>query len=144
MSTLHTCQALIATCIDYRLQDYIVKWIGKNFAPRTYDRVAFAGGVLNIDTVLKQITIAVNLHHIKKVVLVNHEDCGAYGKTGTPEKHEEDLKKAEIKIKKLFPNLEVSLYYLHLDGTFEPLNLNANIKNPHLIQFKRFFKFPSL
>ena len=143
MSTIHSCQAIIVTCIDFRLQQFISKWIDKHFIPKTYDRVAFAGGILNQDVVLKQIEIAVKLHHIKKVVLINHEDCGAYGKLGTPEKHEEDLKKAEDKIKKLFPELEVSIYYLHLDGTFEPLNLNANMKSSHLT-FKRFFKFPSL
>lgn len=149
MSTIHSCQALIATCIDYRLQEYIDKWIDKKFIPKTFDRMAFAGGVLNLDTVLKQIGIAVKLHHIKKVVLINHEDCGAYGKAGTPQKHEEDLKKAEGKIKKLFPSLEVNLYYLHLDGTFEPLNPVLNINHsryPHisLPSFGRFFKRPLL
>src|SRR3989344_6384455 len=131
MSNIHSCQAIIVTCIDFRLQEYIDNWIDKKFIPKTFDRVAFAGGVLNLDTVLKQIGIAVNLHHIKKVVLINHEDCGAYGKTGTPEKHEQDLKKAEIKIKKLFPDLEVNLYYLHLDGTFELLNLGLTAQSSH-------------
>lgn len=72
-----------------------------------------------METILGQIDIAVRLHHIKKVVLVNHEDCGAYGESGTPEKHAEDLKNAKEGVNQAYPDLEVGTYYLHLDGTFE-------------------------
>ena len=118
----HTAQALILTCIDFRLQEAINKWISENFAPRTFDRVALAGGVKNLDIILSQIEIALRLHHIKKVILVNHEDCGAYGEMSTPEKNAKDLKNAKEKITQAYPNLEVGLYYLHLDGVFEPIN----------------------
>ncbi len=42
-----------------------------------------------------------------------------YGPGGTEEHHEEDLKEAEEKIRRIFPHLEVDTYYLNLDGTFE-------------------------
>ena len=42
-----------------------------------------------------------------------------YGPGGTEEHHEEELDKAEDKIRRLFPHLEVDTYYLHLDGRFE-------------------------
>lgn len=115
----HTAQALVVTCIDFRLQEAINNWISQNFAPKTFDRVALAGGVKNLDTILSQIDIARRLHRIKKVILINHEDCGAYGKRGTHEKHVGDLTKASKKIKSLFPKLEVKTFYLHLDGIFE-------------------------
>lgn len=114
----HGCEAIVVTCIDFRLQQYINKWIDENFSPFSFDRVAFAGGVKNLETILEQIGISKKLHNIQKVILVNHEDCGAYGETGTPEKHSEDLKNAATKIKTLFPDLEISLYYLQLDGKF--------------------------
>ena len=115
----HSCEAVVVTCIDFRFQDFISQWISQNLPPKSYDRVAFAGGVKNLETILGQIEISKRLHDIKKVVLINHEDCGAYGEQGTPEKHSEDLKNAATKIKELHPDLEVETYYLHLDGTFE-------------------------
>ncbi len=115
----HSCEAVIITCIDFRLQDAINNWISENYSPNTFDRVALAGGVKELDTILKQIDISVRLHHINKVVLINHEDCGAYGESGTKEKHSQDLKKAAERTRKSYPNLIVDTYYLHLDGTFE-------------------------
>lgn len=115
----HACEAVVVTCIDFRFQEYINNWISQNFSPRSFDRVAIAGGVFDFAYVLKQVEISYRLHHIKKVVLINHEDCGAYGETGTAEKHTENLKNAASKVKEQFPELAVDTYYLHLDGTFE-------------------------
>lgn len=115
----HQAEAVIVTCIDFRFQDYINKWIAENFQSKTFDRVALAGGVKNIDIIMEQIDIAHRLHHIKKVVLINHEDCGAYGAAGTPEKHAEDLKNAASQIKQQYPNLIIETYYLHLDSTLD-------------------------
>lgn len=117
----HKAETIIVTCIDFRLQEAIDSWIAQNFASRTFDRVALAGGVKNLDTIMGQIEIAHRLHQIKKAVLINHEDCGAYGETGTLEKHAEDLKATKQKIKELYPDLEIDLFYLHLDGSFEPV-----------------------
>lgn len=123
----HSCEALVITCIDFRFQEYIHNWIAENLPPKSYDRVAFAGCVKNFDTILDQVRISKRLHHIKKVILINHEDCRAYGTENFPDseaehqKHEEDLKVASEKIKSEFPELEVKMYYLHLDGSFEQI-----------------------
>lgn len=114
----HKAEALIVTCIDFRLQEAINQWISQNFSPKTFDRVALAGGVKNLDIIMGQIEIAKRLHGIKKVVLINHEDCGAYGDEGTEEKHRDDLHVAKEKIQSKFPDLAVDTYYLHLNGTF--------------------------
>lgn len=77
-----------------------------------------------MDTILGQIDIAKRLHHIKKVILINHEDCGAYGDppAGGPEKHAEDLKNAAAALKQRYLDLAVETYYLHLDGAFEQIS----------------------
>lgn len=115
----HQAESIIVTCIDFRLQNAIDSWISQNFHSGTFDRVALGGGVKNLEIILAQVDIAVRLHHIKKVALVNHEDCGAYGESGTLEKHIEDLKKAKDRISKKHPDLKVETYYLHLDGILE-------------------------
>lgn len=122
MTNDHHCEAIIVTCIDFRFQQYINDWIAQNFSPKSFDRVSIAGGVFDLNYVLKQIEISKRLHHIKKVVLINHEDCGAYGESGTAEKHSEDLKNAAAKIQEQYPNVEINIYYLLLNGTFQQIS----------------------
>lgn len=118
MST-HDCDAFIVACIDFRFQKFIKKWLEENFPDKTYDYVGFAGATKDLETIKKQLDISVRLHHIKEVVLIHHEDCGAYGAEGNYGRHVVDLKKAGQTIRTLYPNLLVSLFYLHLDGEFE-------------------------
>lgn len=118
----HGCEAIVITCIDYRFQEYIHNFLEEHFQPKTYDRVAFAGAAKNLETILSQIEVANRLHHIKKAVLINHEDCGAYGSKGHIDHHVSDLHQASKTIKERFPHLEVETYYLHLNGTFEQIS----------------------
>lgn len=118
----HTCAAFVATCIDFRIQKTVEEWLNKNVGERQYDRVAWAGGILDLDGILKQLAISVRLHSVKKVILMNHEDCGAYGETGNFERHKADLSSAAKKVQSLYPALTVETYYVHLDGTVEQVD----------------------
>ena len=111
--------AVVVHCIDFRLQKHLDPWLHKHFGHDNYNRVSLAGGVLEFDTVSKQIEISDRLHKIKKVILINHEDCGAYGDAGNYERHKEDLEKAAIKLGEECSHLDVETYYLYLDGKFE-------------------------
>ncbi len=113
------CEALVVHCMDYRLQKYLNDWFDEKIGSGNYDRVVIAGGVLDIYTILRHIELAVRLHQIRKVVLINHEDCGAYGSAGSLGRHTQDLLEAERKIHALYMSLSVEKYYLKLDGTFE-------------------------
>ena len=121
MST-HKCDALVVSCIDFRFQRYIHKWLDKNFKNKAFDYVGFAGATKNLQIILWQLDISVRLHKIKEVILIHHEDCGAYGKESTRKNHTRDLKKAKRSINKLYPRLMVILYYLQLNGKFEKIN----------------------
>lgn len=118
----HSAEAIVITCIDYRFQEYIHNWLDKNFEAKTYDRGAFAGAAKSLEIILSQIEVAYKLHHIKKVILINHEDCGAYGNKGHLDHHVRDLHHAAKTIKEHFPKLEIETYYLHLNGTFESIS----------------------
>lgn len=122
MKHLHTCDALVVSCIDFRFQKYIRKWLDENFGDKTYDYVGYAGSTKEFDHFLKQLDISVKLHDIKHVVLMHHEECGAYGAQSTPEKHAEDLLKARAVIKKRYPKLKIDLFYILLDGNFKEVN----------------------
>lgn len=117
----HICDAIVVTCMDFRLQKFIEDWVNQQVGEKQYDRVAWAGGVLDWDNVMKQIDTSKRLHQIKKVLLINHEDCGGYGAAGTPQKHREDLLKAKNQVNQKYSDLTVQTYYLHLDGTFEEI-----------------------
>ena len=116
------CDAIIVSCMDFRLQDFIYDWAIKRFGQRNHDRVAWAGAAKNVDLTLEQVGLSKKLHNISIVVLINHEECGAYGAEGTPEKQAADLKFAATKINEQNPDLTVETYYLHLDGTFKKVD----------------------
>lgn len=113
---MHTCSSLIVSCIDFRIQSFVEDWARKNLGEKNYDRVSWAGGVLKLDEIMGQVDISVRLHGIKKVILMNHEDCGAYGQAGTEDKHRHDLLSAADKIKNKYPDLSIETYFVRLDG----------------------------
>ncbi|MFA6532474.1 MAG: carbonic anhydrase [Patescibacteria group bacterium] len=119
----HTCDAFVVACIDFRFQKYLKQWLEENMSQvnKTYDFVGYAGSTKNLDTIMGQLDISVRLHQVKEVILVHHEECGAYGAESTHDRHSEDLNKAKKIILEKYPNLKVDLFYLHLDGTFEKI-----------------------
>ncbi len=114
---LHSCQAIVVTCMDFRFQNMIQKWT-ENHIKNGFDKVAIAGAVKDLEFVLSQIEISVRLHQTKEVYLINHEDCGAYGKENSFERHMSDLLKAKASISQRFPQLKIYLLYSKLDGEF--------------------------
>ncbi len=81
-------------------------------------------GHVPFESLLKQVELSSKLHEIKRVVLINHQNCGAYGPTlesGSPhefETHSGDLRAARSLVQSRFPELKVALYFAKLDGTF--------------------------
>ncbi len=76
------------TCIDYRLVDDSVKFFDGMQLTNEYDLVALAGASLagvspkfpssNAAFWDQASSISQTLHHIKKVIALDHRDCGAY------------------------------------------------------------------
>ncbi len=115
------CDALVVHCMDYRLQKFLQPWITVRFGYDNFDIISLAGSVHDYEMVLKYVQLAVKIHSIKTVCLINHEDCRAYGRDGTYKRHKHDLLDTRFKIHALFPNLGVEAFYLHLDGVFESI-----------------------
>lgn len=118
-SPSHTARAIVVSCIDYRLQDFLIDWTKKTFGKDGFDRLAIAGGVKNLPFVIDQIDLSYKLHHIREVYLINHKDCGAYGSEGNFEKHKMDLQLAKEKILEKLPHIKIYLFYLTLSGKFQ-------------------------
>jgi carbonic anhydrase len=130
----HTCEALVLTCMDFRFHTGIRKFLTQELGlENSYDQVSLAGsakdlvrtpGHVPFESLLKQMELSSKLHEIKKVILINHQNCGAYGpslESGTShefETHAGDLRSARSLIQSRFPGLKVLLFFAKLDGTF--------------------------
>ncbi len=118
------CRALIISCIDFRFHTKIRQYAEDNGILDNYDLLAVAGSVKDIDKdefLIKQIEISYNLHKIKEVHILSHQDCGAYGGSSkfssTEEEYEtykRDQDKAEYIILSKFPDLTVYKNILHV------------------------------
>ncbi|MCI0552251.1 MAG: hypothetical protein L0287_14970 [Anaerolineae bacterium] len=115
------CDALVVHCMDYRLQKFLQPWITVRFGYDNFDIISLAGSVHDYEMVLKYVQLAVQIHSIEVVCLINHEDCRAYGRDGTYKRHKKDLLSTREKVRALFPHLTLQTFYLHLDGYFEPI-----------------------
>jgi len=76
---------------------------------------------------IRQLEISIRLHHVKRVMLFTHHDCGAYGGFANfNENAEKELvfhiaehKKAIKTIRKHFPGLKVETYFLDEVGVIK-------------------------
>lgn len=134
-SLSHTCDALLLMCIDWRFWPWLLPAVKERFG--TFDLVTRAGGALPLvsdnpderEIVLSQIRIAKKLHGFRSVVIVDHEDCGAYGGSkafASPEEehnaHREKLSRAAGFVKEALPDLNVVLGYATQNQTLEIFN----------------------
>ncbi len=122
---MHTCDLLVVCCIDFRFQENLRSFLNQEHRG-DYDLVCLAGAAKNLVSgsdysqavLFDQIGISKKLHQIKKIFLINHQNCGAYGETLTSgsrkerEVHKADLTRARDKILAVFPKLEVHLYLI--------------------------------
>ena len=130
----HTCEAVVVHCIDFRFQHVLNGYFDKQF-PDGYDLVSVVGGVKELaekgvesEFLLHQLQVSCDLHHPKNIVLIQHEDCGAYGgsRAFNDSKAEvvfqkEQLGQAENLLKREFPDCDIQKYFAHLTGELNPV-----------------------
>lgn len=134
----HTAEALLLSCMDYRLIDDITRYMDGRGMTNQYDHIVLAGAALGAqtdyckewkETFWEHLKIAIDLHHIKKVILMDHRDCGAYkvilkadfSKDQQMETrvHGKFLRDLMVAIHKRYPELEVERLLMNLDGTVQ-------------------------
>jgi carbonic anhydrase len=126
---VHTCEAVVLACIDFRFWKETMKFVEEEMGIESYDfpKMPGAAKAVNdcqneVDVPMMCIGVPCDLHHVKKIVIVNHSDCGAYGGSAQfngdddaeQRFHEGELKKAKEKILKYYPGKEVVLVYAKL------------------------------
>ncbi|MFN3383773.1 MAG: carbonic anhydrase [Archaeoglobaceae archaeon] len=124
------CVALVIACMDYRFQAPMYAWLNDIGLEGRYDLICFPGASKELDQkILDLVRLAVELHKIREVYVVHHEDCGAYRLAGFQKEQElhaqlEDMKKAKKRILERYPQLKVRLWFLRLNSK-EPEELGA-------------------
>lgn len=130
--------ALGFTCIDYRLVDDAVHFFDHLKLTNDYDQLALAGASLGAispkfpssnKAFWDHVEISKSLHHIKKIIIVDHRDCGAYkvafgdavakDHDGETAQHKAVMLDLQAQLAKKDPSLEAEFYLMALDGTAE-------------------------
>ena len=88
---------LLLSCMDLRLLDETLYFMNRDNLTNRYDHVILAGAGLGAlggsrpdydhwrKTFFDHLGLAVDLHHVKDVYVMEHRSCGAYGKFLGPE-----------------------------------------------------------
>jgi len=132
---IHSCEVVALTCIDFRFWRETLEFVEKELNVKGFDFPSLPGAAKAInesvdnDISMQCVSAPHDLHHVKKIVIVNHQDCGAYGggkvfngDDATEQKfHEEELKKAKTKILAKYPDLQVIMIYAKLADAGESI-----------------------
>jgi carbonic anhydrase len=130
--------ALLLNCIDYRLTGATERYMSGRGMAGKYDQIVLAGAALGAKndkfpawgtTFWDHVQVAIDLHNIHKVVVIDHRDCGAYrvilGKdlAADPKEelavHAKQMQALKADIGQKHPKLEVELLLMGLDGKVE-------------------------
>jgi carbonic anhydrase len=137
----HQAKALVLSCIDFRFFTAERFFLAKKNLWGEYDWTALAGASLAItgfphpsdaEAFWDQLDLSYRLHQIHKVIVIDHQDCGAYASmidpnlSKEPERelqvHTDYLNQAFELISDRYPNLEVELYFATLNkAEFQPI-----------------------
>lgn len=135
-------EALALTCIDYRLVDDAVHFFDGKHLTNEYDQVSLAGASLaavsdkfpsSNAAFWDHVQIAKTLHHIEKVIVLDHRDCGAFKvafgdkfaaeRAAETAQHKQVMVQMKAALTKRHPDLGAKFYLLALDGSVEEITL---------------------
>ncbi|MBP2232031.1 carbonic anhydrase [Azospirillum agricola] len=129
---------LLLSCMDYRLMGHVASYMQSRNLQANYDHIVLAGASLGALTDKKpswgeafwdHVAVAKDLHHIKKLVVMDHRDCGAYkvflgldlkgDAAKEADVHGQYLARLKAMVTERHPDLEVELLLMGLDGQVE-------------------------
>tara|TARA_Y100000992_G_scaffold131520_1_gene86762 strand:+ start:88 stop:504 length:417 start_codon:yes stop_codon:yes gene_type:complete len=130
-------QAMVLSCIDPRFQTIIFNYLKKKKLTGKYSSFTIAGSAVGV-TAKKfkkwhkvfwdNFDTSVKLHNIKKLIVINHYDCGAakiingnkqFSKINETEIHKNSFQKIKKKFKKKYPKLSIELKIISLNSKVE-------------------------
>lgn len=136
----YTADAAVVWCFDARFHLGFTKFL-KRRGVVNLDAIKIAGGAKALaspteekdrDFVLDQIRASIRLHQTKRVILMLHSDCGAYGglacfdndSTRESRHHARELKAAADYLRERLPGIELEAYFVDFEGVWA-VNVDA-------------------
>ncbi|MBE9191271.1 carbonic anhydrase [Gloeocapsopsis crepidinum LEGE 06123] len=131
----HQAKALVLSCIDFRFLETERYFLSLQHLSNQYDWTALAGASLALsgfphtaeaEAFWDQLELSHNLHHITKVIVLDHQDCGAYARKidlelsndreREQQVHADYLNRAYWEIRKRYPDINIELYFVTLNA----------------------------
>ena len=128
--------AAVVWCFDNRFDTVVSKFL-RRLGVLSADPIKIAGGAKNLaaperesdrEFIIDQIRTSVRLHETRRVILMVHSDCGAYGGLGAfggdrdaeSQRLIADLERAAAFVRSRIPALQVDIYFVDFEGVWDP------------------------
>ena len=123
-------KAMVLSCMDPRFQLSVFRFMKKKNLIGKHSSFTIAGSAVGVthlkfkkwhQAFLDNLSTSIQLHKIEKLIVVNHEDCGAIKLAENKKDYiEKDIQyssfqKLEKKINKKFPKLKLEFYIIKLN-----------------------------
>ena len=133
-------KAMVLSCIDPRFQPIIYNYLKKKKLNGKYSFFSIAGSAIGVTAnkfkrwhkvFWDNFETSVKLHNIKKLIVINHRDCGAakiinrkkeFSKINETKVHMKSFQKIKQKFKNKYPKLKIELKLISLDKKIENFN----------------------
>ena len=125
-------EAMVLSCIDPRFQPKVYKYLKAKKLTGKYSAFTIAGAAIGVthkkfkkwhSTFIDNLSTSIKLHEIKKIIVINHKDCGAAKIVNGKKKfnsivenkiHRESFKKIKKVLNNRFPSLKINFKILSL------------------------------
>ncbi len=130
-------KAMVLSCIDPRFQPIVYNYLKKKKLKGKYSSFTIAGSAIGV-TVKKfkkwhkvfwdNFDTSIKLHNIKKLIVINHRDCGAakiingkkeFSRNNETKIHKNSFNKIKKIFKKKYPKLSIDLKIISLNSKVE-------------------------
>jgi carbonic anhydrase len=130
-------KAMVLSCMDPRFQPKIFNYLKKRKLSGQYSAFTIAGAAVGVthskfkkwhNVFFENLSASIQLHKIDKLIVINHQDCGAAkianSKKEFNNKVETDIHKASFKklkssLRKKFPKLKVEFNVMALNNSIK-------------------------
>ena len=125
-------EAMVLSCMDPRFQPKVFNYLKKKKLTGKYSSFTIAGAAIGVtskkfkkwqSTFLDNLSTSIKLHNIGKLIIINHQDCGAakivngkkeFNTTIEKKIHKNSFKKIKSIMDRKFPELKINFKILSL------------------------------
>ena len=130
-------KAMVLSCMDPRFQPKIFNYLKKRKLTGKYSAFTIAGAAVGVthtkfkkwhNVFFDNLSASIQLHKIEKLIVINHQDCGA-AKIANSKKefnnkvetdiHKVSFKKLKSNLRKKFPKLKIEFNVMALNNSIK-------------------------